>query len=267
MKLWRQRVQSAFTLTELLVVVAIIGILAALLLTAISQVKGRAQRVQCANNLRQLGLALQGFVQDSRVYPLHMNGDVSNGNYPEYYFGWTRALTYELELKLTTNNWRSTVWFCPNAAKPPNVPKGNFFFSYGYNAFGLTTNTEDVSSPLGLGGHNGSIHQPGWEVVFASPVNESEIINPSDMIAIGDGLIGNSQFIEDGVNELWRTWTQDPFGGTKRAYARHQGKANVVFCDGHVESPMLQFLFAATSDAALSRWNRDHQPHRERLAP
>jgi prepilin-type processing-associated H-X9-DG protein len=45
------------------------------------------------------------------------------------------------------------------------------------------------------------------------------------------------------------------------------GKANVVFCDGHVESPPLQFLFADTSDAALSRWNRDHQPHRERLAP
>jgi hypothetical protein len=45
------------------------------------------------------------------------------------------------------------------------------------------------------------------------------------------------------------------------------GKANVVFCDGYVESPPLQFLFADTSDAALSRWNRDHQPHRERLAP
>jgi len=45
------------------------------------------------------------------------------------------------------------------------------------------------------------------------------------------------------------------------------GKANVAFCDGHVESPTLQFLFADTSDAALSRWNRDHQPHRERPAP
>jgi hypothetical protein len=43
-------------------------------------------------------------------------------------------------------------------------------------------------------------------------------------------------------------------------------QANVVFCNGHVESPTLKFLFAATSDAALSRWNRDHQPHRELLA-
>jgi prepilin-type processing-associated H-X9-DG protein len=44
-------------------------------------------------------------------------------------------------------------------------------------------------------------------------------------------------------------------------------KANVAFCDGHVESPTLQYLFADTSDEALVRWNRDHQPHRERLAP
>jgi hypothetical protein len=34
-----------------------------------------------------------------------------------------------------------------------------------------------------------------------------------------------------------------------------------------VESPTLPFLFTDTSDAALSRWNRDHHPHRERLAP
>ncbi len=48
---------------------------------------------------------------------------------------------------------------------------------------------------------------------------------------------------------------------------RGWGKANVAFCDGHVESPPLPFLFTDTSDAALSRWNRDHQPHRERLSP
>jgi prepilin-type processing-associated H-X9-DG protein len=41
------------------------------------------------------------------------------------------------------------------------------------------------------------------------------------------------------------------------------GKANAVFCDGHVESPTLKFLFADTSDATLVCWNRDHQPHRE----
>jgi hypothetical protein len=36
----------------------------------------------------------------------------------------------------------------------------------------------------------------------------------------------------------------------------------MVFCDGHVESPPLTFLFAAPSATALRRWNRDHHPRR-----
>jgi prepilin-type processing-associated H-X9-DG protein len=47
----------------------------------------------------------------------------------------------------------------------------------------------------------------------------------------------------------------------------HQGKANVILCDGHVESPPLKFLFEDTRDAAFVRWNRDHLPHREKLSP
>ena len=66
----RRRNRNGFTLVELLVVIAIIGILAALLLATISEAKGRALRIQCANNIRQLGIALQGFVQEHSVYPL-----------------------------------------------------------------------------------------------------------------------------------------------------------------------------------------------------
>jgi hypothetical protein len=41
----------------------------------------------------------------------------------------------------------------------------------------------------------------------------------------------------------------------------------VIFCVCLVESPTLKFLFEDTSDVALARWNRDHQPHREKLSP
>jgi prepilin-type processing-associated H-X9-DG protein len=102
-------------------------------------------------------------------------------------------------------------------------------------------------------------------------VRESEVVNPSEMMAIGDGFVGGNGVIVDTTenrSRLQRTsGLQDIGGSTARSYSRHQGKANVLFCDGHVESPTLKFLFEDTSDAALVRWNRDHLPHRERLTP
>jgi prepilin-type processing-associated H-X9-DG protein len=49
--------------------------------------------------------------------------------------------------------------------------------------------------------------------------------------------------------------------------AYHQGSINMLFCDAHIEPLKAAYVFKDTSDGVLVRWNRDHQPHRERLRP
>jgi prepilin-type processing-associated H-X9-DG protein/prepilin-type N-terminal cleavage/methylation domain-containing protein len=271
----RARKNSAFTLIELLTVIAIIGILVMLLLAALTRGVGLARQTYCANNLRQLGHAMQMFIGEYHVYPLEMNPDYEKGSYPNHYDGWDLALDHELGYEHNSHETfyiDKGIWKCPAAVEPPNWPENVLnqgstkedYLSYGYNSCGMGMSKSTDTNSLGIGG------QYTWQKPNPTvpPVPESEVVNPSEMMALGDGFSGHDNIILGGVSRLWRSY--DLPQGVKddlSAMARHQGKANVVFCDGHVESPTLKFLFEDTGDEALSRWNRDHQPHREKLSP
>src|ERR1044072_3020233 len=72
-----KRFRNAFTLVELLVVIAVIGILVALLLPAVQAAREAARRGQCANNMRQLAIGLINYENAKKYLP---PGGVSQGD-------------------------------------------------------------------------------------------------------------------------------------------------------------------------------------------
>ena len=237
--------REGFTLVELLVVIAVIGTLAALLLPAISKSRRKAQQTQCTSNLRQLGLGIQNFLSDNHAYPSIFAGTTSDN---------PGSWIHQLERggfdnsRPKTNFYGEGVWHCPSARWGRSWGEGEIPVSYGYNAYGV----------LAIGNHTNALglHGQYFPGSGFAPVRESEVLNPSEMMAIGDSFDGGLFFMRQRLDYLDR-------GGA--AFSRHQGKVSVVFCDGHVESPTLKFAFEDTSDVALARWNRDHLPHRDRL--
>src|SRR6266700_3515545 len=101
----------AFTLIELLVTIAIIGILAALLLTALSSVKLKAQRIHCLSNVKQLALGSFMYASDNSRHAGVETSAFPGGN-------WMGTLNEYAKVK-----W---ILICPAApVHPPPPPRGN----------------------------------------------------------------------------------------------------------------------------------------------
>jgi prepilin-type N-terminal cleavage/methylation domain-containing protein len=120
------RLRAAFTLVELLVVIAIIGVLVALLLPAVQQARESSRRSQCANNLRQLSLAVSNFEDVNKMLP-YTRTDPSETwqviilpfmEQQAHYELWDLKKTYYNQTdaaRLPTHN----IMVCPTRRKPP----------------------------------------------------------------------------------------------------------------------------------------------------
>ena len=118
--------KNGFTLVELLVVIAIIGILIGMLLPAVQQVREAARRIQCANNMRQIGIAAHNYESSRMHFPPGLNYPTSSSrirrNIEPIIAGgqrvsWAVALLPFVEqnnlfaaMQAGTNNWSTNWW-------------------------------------------------------------------------------------------------------------------------------------------------------------
>jgi prepilin-type N-terminal cleavage/methylation domain-containing protein/prepilin-type processing-associated H-X9-DG protein len=124
----RRRAKAGFTLVELLVVVAIISILAALLLPTVGRAVQVAYSTSCANNLRQIGILHQQYVDDNRGWSFIFY-DAAIG-WPNYV--WYARLSNDLYLPKNSYKQRGNLLDCPGRVSASQYAMGNFM-DYAYN--------------------------------------------------------------------------------------------------------------------------------------
>ncbi len=229
------------TLVEILVVITIIVVLAALTSVGVSRVRSAARGATCTSNLRQVGAAMLAYAIDNsgQLPPLEIR-DKDNKQSGI----WTTALTNGGYLPLVTNKNGNLsrgdgVWACPDCTDPRGTGKPELAF----NGYGVAEPTviqksnlvSDVNKRLGRNDTMGSLRL-------------TQIPEPERTWLVGD-TVDRADNLKTGWYAIWanpKKWTSDHVPA-----ARHGGKVNVCMVDGHVESLSMNELRAPDKDYTM----------------
>jgi prepilin-type processing-associated H-X9-DG protein len=264
-----------------LVVIAIIGILAAMLLPALNRAKSSADSAVCRSNERQLLLGLRMYVQEEGAYPLqNMPGLTQYVGVP------FPELNYAFDNNAVITSYLGpprSVFACPGYNRARGAFSGGGSQAYAYNIYGGAPQNDRFQF-YGLGSLFASSF-PGAPSWADKPRPENLVVSPSDMIAIADSVFEASVFMLQISKIGFVPWgntgldagfsnpyyseimlgANDPAVHAYRV--RHNARWNVGFCDGHVENLAPNDLFNLSKDSVARRWNIDHEPHNDDWRP
>ena len=248
----------------------VIGILAALLLPALSRAKAAAKRIDCANNLRQIALASHLYAADCEDFlpPLLTFSPRSFGVGKGWHvLLWTKYLDKNTNVFQCAENLPQLQRIL---RREDPVANGLFHkrrdvheilnFAYGANPPMLIS-----ERPL-PGFEQFSMNDLGWSEFYSRKIRE--IASPSDCVAFGDRpgwYTLNSRLLVDPQWSFQRIW-HGPWSSsghpdyTFMISRRHAGRSNMAFLDGHVEHGSLRD-WTLLVPAVWNRWHhRNHFP-------
>jgi prepilin-type N-terminal cleavage/methylation domain-containing protein/prepilin-type processing-associated H-X9-DG protein len=249
-----------FTLLELLIVVAIIGLLAAILFPVFARVRENARRGRCQSNLKQIGLGIQMYTQDyDDRYPQASYKDTSysgvdnpppGGWVSDYSRGLQQVAWHNLIEPYTKN---SQIFICPSTPKL-TVKNGIKNLAEGQVGINLALiqrrNSWNDAAPNSL---SRVVSPVGTYAVFDCGTN---ILNPGEAVTPS----GENGYLPGAGPYAGSLASSQAYKQNDFQNGRHFGGVNMLFADGHVKWLKSELVVAEARKYTTDHFVADHHP-------
>ncbi len=236
---------KAFTLIELLVVISIISLLISILLPALGAARASGRAIQCAANIRGIGLGIASY---SNAYRNHYpNYRFAYANGPGGYISWDQFIGGELmDIGVSYPKWA-------DGKRPPGI-------------FACPS-SQQVMSTYNRSNYTPTLHMmPEWNTI--SP-RVDDVLNPSDIVVLVEGY--NLSVIHawkpDSTGTLYTTMGLDGRHTNGMASNDRSNTVNSLYIDGHVQRQKIEELvYDVSTSAAVENMWRNKAPWKPNLS-